>query len=123
MMDGMVVAVLEQGFPHSLTFMVLEPVSHIQWHYEVRDDKLNPIENRKEKEFFVKSCKVMLEGGLWFNQTLSSSEGLPATPKDIVRDLTQLGYQKQTGVYENQDTVELWQGNLKALDQDLIYQR
>lgn len=65
----------------------------------------------------------MLEGGLWFNQTLSSSEGLPATPKDIVRDLTQLGYQKQTGVYENQDTVELWQGNLKALDQDLIYQR
>jgi len=44
--DGLVLAVLEQGFPHTVTFMLLEPVSHIQWMYEIRDDKLNPIENR-----------------------------------------------------------------------------
>lgn len=29
MKDGMVLAVMEQGFPHSITFMLLEPVSHI----------------------------------------------------------------------------------------------
>jgi hypothetical protein len=27
--DGMVLAVMEQGFPHQITFMVLEPLSHI----------------------------------------------------------------------------------------------
>jgi hypothetical protein len=33
----------------------------------IQDDKLNPIENRQEKEFFVKSCKQLIEHGLWFN--------------------------------------------------------
>lgn len=65
--DGLVLAVLEQGFPHSLVFMLLEPVSHIRWQYELRDDKLNPIENRNEKEFFVRSCKALIEKGMWFS--------------------------------------------------------
>lgn len=59
--DGMVLGVMEQGFPHSLTFMVLEPLSHIQWQFTVTDDKLNPTENRTEKEFFVKTCKNQIE--------------------------------------------------------------
>ena len=49
--------------------MLLEPVSHIQWHFEIKDNKLNPIENRHEKEFFVKTCKTEIESGLWFTQT------------------------------------------------------
>ena len=65
--DGMVLAVMEQGFPHQITFMVLEPLSHIQWQFHVSDDKLNPTENRTEKEFFVLTCKQTLERGLWFS--------------------------------------------------------
>ena len=72
-------AVLEQGFPHSMTFLVLEPISHIKWHYHLTDDKLNPIENRQEKEFFVKNCKPLIEHGLWFDQ-VQTTNGLPPAP-------------------------------------------
>ena len=61
----MVIAILEHSFPHSITFMLLEPVSHIQWQYTLSDNKLNPIENRYEKEYFVKLCKKKIENGLF----------------------------------------------------------
>lgn len=57
MKDGLVLAVLEQGFPHEIFFTVLEPVSHIQWSWKLKDDKLNPIENRRETEYFVRRAK------------------------------------------------------------------
>jgi hypothetical protein len=78
--DGFVLSVLEQGFPHSITLLLLEPVSHIQWQYTISDDKLNPIENRHDKEYFVRTCKNLIEQGLWFNQMQPSQTGLEATP-------------------------------------------
>lgn len=90
--DGLVLSVLEQGFPHSVTFMLLEPVSHIQWIFEVRDDKLNPIENRLEKEYFVLTSKQLIEHGLWFSQVYPTAPGLDPIPHDIVRSLSSLGY-------------------------------
>jgi hypothetical protein len=92
--DGLVLSVLEQGFPHSITFLLLEPVSHIQWQHTITDDKLNPIENRHDKEYFVKTCKSLIEQGLWFNQLQPSQPGLAATPQPLVTELAQLGYQK-----------------------------
>lgn len=67
--------------------MLLEPVSHIQWQYLVTDDKLNPIENRQEKEYFVKMSKTQIENGLWFNQ-IQSIDGLPEMPIDFVKELS-----------------------------------
>jgi hypothetical protein len=90
MKDGMVFGVLEQGFPHSVTFMLLEPVSHIQWQHVINDNKFNPIENRHEKEFFVRSCKEEIEKGLWFNQMQTHRDRL--IPIDNVRELKNLGY-------------------------------
>ena len=83
--DGLVLAVLEQGFPHTVTFMLLEPVSHIQWMYEIRDDKLNPIENRQEKEYFVSQTKTLVEQGLWFKQVYSTEAGLTPELHDVVQ--------------------------------------
>jgi hypothetical protein len=40
--------------------------------WELRDDKLNPIENRREKEYFVGTCRRLLEEGLWFKQVYPS---------------------------------------------------
>ncbi len=90
MNEGMVFGVLEQGFPHSVTFMLLEPISHIQWQHVIQDDKLNPIENRHEKEFFVKSCKDAIESGIWFNQYQSHRDRL--IPVDCVKEVKNLGY-------------------------------
>ena len=121
----MVFGVLEQGFPHSVTFMLLEPVSHIQWHFEIQDNKLNPIENRHEKEFFVKTCKTEIEAGLWFSQTQRHRDR--DIPVDIVKELKFLGYQKQLESFDSHsDTVELWQGSFKELctkEDQVFYQR
>ena len=133
MKDGMVLGILEQGFPHSVTFMLLEPVSHIQWQHVIADDKLNPIENRKEKEYFIKHCKDLIESGLWFNQVFPTEQGLNPVPQDIVKELPKLGYQKNIDAYTRAESIELFQGNLKTvfvplgtIDQSgqlLIYQR
>jgi hypothetical protein len=96
----MVLSVLEQGFPHSITFMVIEAVSHIQWRFTVTDDKLNPIENRQEKEFFIKQSNVLIKKGLWFNQ-VQMKNGLPPAPQDLVREIAKLGYQKDIDTYED----------------------
>lgn len=81
----------------------------------ITDDKLNPIENRQEKEYFVKKCKNYIEGGLWFEQVLPSQPGLEPTPQDLVREVKKLGYQKEIDTYEKNEAVELWTGNLKSL--------
>jgi hypothetical protein len=35
---------------------------------------LNPIENRVEKEYFVKNCKQLIENGFWFSQMKPNPE-------------------------------------------------
>lgn len=95
--------------------MLLEPVSHIQWQYVIADDKLNPIENRKEKEYFIKHCKDLIESGLWFNQVFPTEQGLNPVPQDIVKDLPKLGYQKNIDAYTRAESIELFQGNLKTV--------
>ena len=89
------------------------------------DNKLNPIENRHEKEFFVKTCKTEIESGLWFPQTLKYNQR--DIPVDIVKELKYLGYQKQLESFDSHsNTVEVWQGSFKELftKEDLVvYQR
>lgn len=104
--------------------MVLEPLSHIQWQFIFTDDKLNPTENRTEKEFFVKTCKNQIEQGFWFNQMQPNPEkNAPEIPLDIVKELKTIGYQKTADSPSNQ--IELWTGNLRDLfiQEKVIYQK
>eukprot|EP00347_Sterkiella_histriomuscorum_P009856 403339614 len=101
MRDGMVLGIIEQSFPHEIVFILLEPASHIQWQYTVRDDKLNQIETRIDKEFFVEQATICLQNCLL---------------KDIenhtkVQSIQELGYQKD--MYD-QGIIQVWQGNLKS---------
>jgi hypothetical protein len=66
----------------------------------ITDDKLNPIENRHEKEFFVKTCKEEIEGGLWFNQ-MQKHRGREI-PIERVKEIKTLGYQKQVDAINTQ---------------------
>ena len=45
--DGLVLAICESCFPHQISFMLIEPCSHIQWEYPYFDEKLNVIETRQ----------------------------------------------------------------------------
>ena len=51
---GYVISVSESSVPHALVFMILEPCSHIFWSDVYSDDKLNQIEQRCERQAFVK---------------------------------------------------------------------
>lgn len=50
---GLVLSISEAAFPHEITLMLLEPCSHIFWHYVVKDDKINRIEKRNDKQAFA----------------------------------------------------------------------
>ena len=106
--------------------MLLEPMSHILWQFAVTDDKLNPIENRQEKEYFVRHCKQLIEGGLWFSQLQPNPElNAPFIPLDIVKELRHLGYQKNIDNFDRPEMIELWSGNLRDLfkQEKIIYQK
>lgn len=45
--DGLVLALHEASFPHQISFMLIEPCSHIQWEHFYFDDKVNVIESRR----------------------------------------------------------------------------
>ena len=51
--DGLVLAIHESSFPHSMNVMLIEPRSHIQWEYERTGDKVNVIESRRQRKNFV----------------------------------------------------------------------
>ena len=91
----------------------------------IADNKLNPIENRHEKEFFVKTCKTEIEDGLWFSQMQKHRDR--EIPMDIVRELKSLGYQKHVeSIDSHSETIELWLGSIRDLcgkDDQVIYQR
>ncbi|CDW86114.1 UNKNOWN [Stylonychia lemnae] len=110
--DGMVLAVVEQSFPHQIIFMILEPASHIQWQFVIKDNKLNQIEDRVDKEYFVDLAQTNINQGV-IGQFKSSDEIL------LIQNL---GYQKDYHVAQ----VDVWQGNLKSAFNDsqlLIYAR
>jgi len=44
--DGLVLSIYESTFPHQICFMLIEPLSNIQWETSYKDDKLNIIETR-----------------------------------------------------------------------------
>lgn len=50
---GLVLNISETAFPHSINIVLLEPCSHIFWSYTYRDDKLNRIEKRADKQAFA----------------------------------------------------------------------
>ena len=50
---GMILTLTETSFPHQFNFMLLEPCSHIFWHYTHSDNKLNFMERRADKQAFA----------------------------------------------------------------------
>ena len=62
--DGLVLAMHESSFPHSINVMLIEPRSHIQWEYELGDDKVNVIESRRQRKNFVHCIQTALEEGI-----------------------------------------------------------
>lgn len=62
--DGLVLAICESNFPHNITFMLIEPCSHIQWEYSYQDDKLNVIEPRKQKMNFVANLRDAFQNSI-----------------------------------------------------------
>lgn len=45
--DGLVLSIFESTFPHEICFMLIEPLSNIQWETHYKDEKLNIIETRQ----------------------------------------------------------------------------
>jgi len=62
--DGLVLAICESNFPHDISFMLIEPCSHIQWEYSYPDDKLNVIETRQQRLNFVTNLRDALASGI-----------------------------------------------------------
>ena len=125
--DAMVLNIVEQSFPHRITFLLLEPSSHMQWQHVIDDDKLNQIETRHENEYFVKNFKSCLERGvLGLGHQVNSK---PNDDKDKfkigdvtkIRVISTLGFQKE---HTENVSTDIWNGNLKSLFNDsnsLIY--
>jgi len=59
---GLVLSISEAAFPHEITLMLLEPCSHIFWHHTVKDDKINRIERRADKQAFAVQIDQTLSG-------------------------------------------------------------
>jgi hypothetical protein len=66
---GYVLSISENSLPHEFTFTLVEPCSNIFWQLSYRDNKLNQIEGRMERQAFVQTIKNSLEGGLLRNVT------------------------------------------------------
>lgn len=92
--DGLVLAICESNFPHQISFMLIEPCSHIQWEYSYFDSKLNVIETRQQRLNFVSN----LFNGL--------KNGILRDIHDPERALSVVtGAQKQTGGNQDRDTL------------------
>ena len=62
--DGLVLAMHESSFPHQISFMLIEPCSHIQWEYAYFDDKVNVIESRRQRRNFIANIQTALSDGI-----------------------------------------------------------
>ena len=61
----MVLTLTETSFPHQFNFMLLEPCSHIFWHYTYSDNKLNYMERRADKQAFAQILANSIETGIF----------------------------------------------------------
>ena len=64
---GMILTLTETSFPHQFNFMLLEPCSHIFWHYTHSDNKLNFMERRADKQAFAQILVDSIESGIFRN--------------------------------------------------------
>ena len=62
---GLIFSVSETAFPHEIHLMLLEPCSHIFWYQTVRDDKINMIERRTDRQAFVMHLERALQGEIF----------------------------------------------------------
>jgi len=65
--QGLVLSISETSFPHEFNFMLLEPCSHIFWHFTFKDNKLNQIERRMDRQVFAHQMSNALNQGILRN--------------------------------------------------------
>lgn len=63
----MILTITETSFPHQFNFMLLEPCSHIFWHYSHSDNKLNFMERRSDKQAFAQILLDSMSEGIFRN--------------------------------------------------------
>lgn len=62
--DGLVLSICESNFPHQVSFMLIEPCSHIQWEHSYSDEKLNIIETRQQRLNFIGNLHQSFDQGI-----------------------------------------------------------
>jgi len=62
---AMIFTLSETCFPHQFNFMLLEPCSHIFWFYTHRDNKLNYMERRMDKQAYARILLDSVKGGFF----------------------------------------------------------
>jgi hypothetical protein len=62
--DGLVLAICESNFPHEISFMLIEPCSHIQWDHFYSDAKLSVIETRQQRLNFLSYLHHTMSEGI-----------------------------------------------------------
>ena len=92
--DGLVLAICESNFPHQISFMLVEPCSHIQWEYSYFDSKLNVIETRQQRLNFVANLHYGLSNGI-LRDLANPDRALHVAP----------GPQKQIGPDQSKDCL------------------
>lgn len=68
---SMILSLTETSFPHQFNLMLLEPCSHIFWHFSHADNKLNLMERRRDKQAFARILSSSIEAGI-FRDVVSS---------------------------------------------------
>lgn len=63
----MILTLTETSFPHQFNFMLLEPCSHIFWHAQHSDNKLNLMERRVDKQAFAQILLDSVSQGIFRN--------------------------------------------------------
>lgn len=66
---GMIFTLTETSFPHQFNFMLLEPCSHIFWHFTHSDNKLNLMESRQNKQAFAQILLDSMTNGIFRDLT------------------------------------------------------
>lgn len=62
---GLIFSISETAFPHEIHLMLLEPCSHIFWYSTVKDDKINMIERRADRQAFAILLEKSLTGEIF----------------------------------------------------------
>ena len=79
---GLIFSISETSFPHEIHLMLLEPCSHIFWYQTVKDDKINMIERRADRQAFAVHLERSLTHEIYRNIPLSGfREVLPGYQK------------------------------------------